>query len=514
MKKIKLLFIVLVFISTQLLPTNASENSSSSQSTTKEESIYGLLNYDGSLNTLYIINALNNEITDYGNYDRIDNLTTLDQLVQNGDEILLPTTSKTFYYQGTMNKAELPWDFNITYLLNGNPIDAKDLAMASGDLSIQIKVKKGPLANQSFYDGFALQISLALSDELCKDIIAEGATIVEAGGTKQISFTVLPGNDAEFVIKCKVNDFTMDPISINGVKMLLDFNVDTSSFTDQINLLTDAINQLDDGAIQLKEGIATLSNGFSTYTEGLKTYSDALGNYAAQGKTLSSGLSDISKGMKTLTDKNDTLKLGIEGIEAATFHQVDVQLAAMGLSMPPLTKENYKQILSGQDGFIPLLTQLEQTLQLTSGLIAYVDGAAQLASGTEQISQGLNQYVVGADKLAESAKQLYDGAVEINAGIEQLNIGIKLYQGGTSEFKNSTSDLKSEINDQIDTMLAEFTGKNTELVSYASSKNTNIQSVQFFFRTQSIKAPKAVETKIPEPKKSNFWSRLLKLFGL
>lgn len=498
----------------QLLPLYAAESTSTSDATGKEESIYGLLNYDGSLNNLYVINALNNETIDYGNYDRIDNLTTLDQLSQDGDTIQLPSFSDTFYYQGTMENSELPWDFNITYNLNGSPIDAKDLALASGELSIQIQVKQGSIEKQSFYEGFALQISLALSDELCKNITAEGATIVEAGGTKQIAFTVLPGKEADFEIKCNVTDFIMDPISINGVKMLLDFDVDTSTFTDQINQLTDAINQLDDGAIQLKEGIEQLRDGYSTYVEGLKAYKDGMTAYATQGQSLSKGLADISKGMQTLTSQNTALLQGIEGIEVGTFQQVDAQLAAMGITMPPLTKENYQQLLSGQEGFIPLLTQLEQTLQLTTGLKAYVDGAAQLSTGTIQISHGLDQYVMGADQLAESAKQLYDGAVEINAGIEQLNLGIKLYQGGTSEFKNSTSNLKTEINDQIDAMLAEFTGKNSELVSFTSTKNSQVQSVQFFFRTQNIKAPKAEATKAPEPKKTSFWQRLLKLFGL
>lgn len=480
----------------------------------KEESVYGILNADGSPQSVYVVNALHQGTVDYGTYDRIENLSTLEELIINGDEIQIPSTSNTFYYQGIIEKPLLPWTFNMEYTLDGKPITSDKLAGASGELNIHITVRQGDILKESFYNGYALQIGLSLSDELTSHVTADGATLVEVGGNKQIAYTVLPGNDADFTIGATVQDFVMDPITINAVKMVFDMSVDTSSFTDQIDELTTAITQLDVGAIALLKGLNDLSDGLTTYNEGLKAYNVGMQAFATQGKTLSSGLQNISVGMNTLTAQNTSLKAGIAALEAGTFKQIDSQLAAMGVTLPALTKENYKQILSGQEALAPILMQLEQSLQLTTGLTAYVDGAGQLAVGTSDLSKGLTQYVQGADQLATSANKLYEGTVSIQDGLVKIKDGMKEYQSGTSTFRTSTKDIKPEMQTQIDSLLNDFTGKNSETISFVSSKNTSIQSVQFFFRTQGIKLPEAPKVSAPVEKKTTFWQRLLKLFGL
>jgi len=478
----------------------------------KEESIYSVLNEDGSLEQLYVVNALHGESIDYGAYQTIENLTSLDQITVSEGEIGLPAYDGTFYYQGTMTDTRLPWDFQIIYKINGNEVSGTELAGATGALSIEITTRQGDPEKQSFYDSYALQVSLALPDSLCSNIIADGATVVEAGGKKQIAFTILPGSDSDLKVTATVKDFEMDSITINAVNMVFNMDIDTSAFTGQLTELSSAVAALDDGALGLLEGIRQVSEGLVAYTDGMEAYKNGMKKYADEGLMLSSGLSDTAAGLNQLSLQSEALKSGLIGLELGAFSQADQQLSAMGLTLPALNKDNYQTILGAQAELEPLLLQLEQTLQLTGGITAYMDGVTQLATGTEQLSTGLEDYVQGADELAISAQQLYNSAVDINTGLIEIKDGMADYQSGTNAFKESTSDIDGDMSGEIDQMLGEFLGDDSKTVSFVSEQNITTASVQFFLRTEPIAIVKIAEPVAEPEEEYSFWDRVLHLF--
>ena len=66
----------------------------------------------------------------------------------------------------------------------------------------------------------------------------------------------------------------------------------------------------------------------------------------------------------------------------------------------------------------------------------------------------------------------------------------------------------------MDELIESFTGGVFEPVSFISSKNTGIESVQFVMQTRGIEE-KQISTVVKEEKvKLSFWQRLLALFGL
>ena len=147
----------------------------------KEEVIYGILSHDGSVENLYVVNIFDGgDITDYGIYNKLINMTTKDTLNQDDDRITVSTDSDKFYYQGNLDTKELPWKIDIKYYIDDKEIPAKDLAGMSGKLKLSIKVTKNSNVSGSFYDNFGLQISVTLNNRLSKNIIANNATIAEA----------------------------------------------------------------------------------------------------------------------------------------------------------------------------------------------------------------------------------------------------------------------------------------------------------------------------------------------
>lgn len=105
-------------------------------------------------------------------------------------------------------------------------ITPDNLAGKSGKLKIKIKIEKNESCISDFYDSYALQASLTLDTENCKNITAENATMANVGADKQISYTVLPGKGLDAEITADVTDFEMDAVSINAVKMNLNIEID------------------------------------------------------------------------------------------------------------------------------------------------------------------------------------------------------------------------------------------------------------------------------------------------
>ena len=97
---------------------------------TKEEVAYITLDSAGRPQQTVIVNSFkmnkNTSVTDYGVYKNIKNLTS-DQKpsVSDGKIVWNNIDADTFYYQGEKDGGELPWNFSISYTLDGKPISVE-----------------------------------------------------------------------------------------------------------------------------------------------------------------------------------------------------------------------------------------------------------------------------------------------------------------------------------------------------------------------------------------------------
>lgn len=86
--------------------------------------------------------------------------------------------------------------------------------------------------------------------------------VANAGKNKQITFTVMPGQEEEFTVEAEVENFEFTGVDIAAVPSTLP--IDTSemeSMTDDMSALSDAIKGLNDGVADLKSGVSQLNNG-------------------------------------------------------------------------------------------------------------------------------------------------------------------------------------------------------------------------------------------------------------
>lgn len=481
----------------------------------KEEVVYGILDANGGVGEIFVVNAFNGgKITDYGDYTAVENLTTAEQIGKKDGEITINATAARLYYKGTLSTKALPWKILVRYFLGGVEITAMELAGKSGALKIEITVEKNPDVNETFFNNYALQVSLSLDTKICGNISAAGATIADAGSEKQISYTVLPGKGAEFTVTADVRNFEMDAISINGIRLALDIDVDVTQFTEEISQFIDAIDDLDGGAGDLLEGAEKLAEGMSRYVAGIAAFKNGISRLSGGIGDLNAGTAALSSGLAALSAQNESLVNGAQSILQSIFAAADQQLSSAYPGLPVLTPDNYAAILENIPELAAIKAQLDGAVEFAAGIKSYTDGVSQLSLGASDLAGGAAGLESSVSKLAASANEIYSAGAELNAAIGELRGGLASYKAGTGEMKNGAAGVDAEIAEKIDEILEGITGSGDEVVSFVSDKNTNVASVQFVLKTQAIRVEETEDTPVQEPVRLNFWQRLLKLFGL
>lgn len=513
----------------------------------KEEVVYGNLAYDGTPQKVYVVNIFDENksgsISDYGDYTALNNMSSTDEIETKGDKIYVKTDKTPFYYEGVMDDAQLPWKVNISYRLDGARCEPEKLAGSSGALEIRIDISENKACDSAFYDNYALQVSLTLDGNYCRNIKAEDATIANAGSDRQITFTILPGKGADLKVTADVADFEMDEITLNGVMLNMDVDVDDSELMEEADRLINGVEELDDGAGELADGTSELSSGASDVSRGAAQAdkgSASLKNGASQ---LSQGTSELDAAASELSSGSDEILEGVRGLmSGVSFGAYKGVMASNGLDLDVLRAGNNQAIdaLSGQiaagtfgeqtafmqnvvallqgsnaniAGIEGYLGQVNSKIsELEKGTQALSEGAGKLSEGTAGLSKGASGLSAGADKLSEGTSELSKGASSLSEGADSLDEGAGKLKEGTEEFRDETSDLDTRISDKIDDVKSEITGDSSKVHSFVSDKNTNIEKVQFALKTEAIKKDEAEV--IPQETDDNrsFVQKIIDLF--
>ena len=303
----------------------------------KEEVIYGVLNAQGQVDGLYAVNIFESgDVVDYGDYSAVHPLNTEDEITYENGEVRFHTDAQRVYYQGNLNTRDLPWLFRLTYRLDGQEIAAEELAGKSGHVEIELDIRRNPDYQGELFRSHALQITAFLDTENCRSIAAEGATQANVGADRQLSYIVLPNTEKTILISADATEFEMDAISINGVRLSLDIDMDDSELTEQTDKIVDAGKQLDDGAQELLDGASELAGHNEELLDGAQQLVDAV--FETANDTLEASRGDFGKlgiELRTLTSANYAEEIArlqselLENVDEYVRSQADEQLRAL-----------------------------------------------------------------------------------------------------------------------------------------------------------------------------------------
>lgn len=372
--------------------------------TDKEETVYVKLENDGSVRAVYVVNSLalsGGRVVDYGNYSYVQNLTNTDVLKLERGVVTIDSSGERIRYKGELPDAELPWSFSIRYFLNGRELAPEDLAGQSGIISIQIRSEANPLGSAELFDRLCLQISVTLDSDRCRDISAESGTIATSGGDKTLSFIAVPGRAAQFALTARAENFELPGITIAGVSMSMDIDLDEVD-TDDMRELMDGLADLDDGARELLEGVLELYDGTSELADGTAELKDGVSDLSEGVRELSDGVSDLNEGVSEMRDGVTELSDGVTELETG-------------------------------------VTELDEGVaELHDGVRDFKGGVFDLCAGALELKRGADELCDGALTITGGAAQLSSGAQAAAVSGRTMQEGFEAYYGGILALANST----------------------------------------------------------------------------
>ncbi|SES12319.1 hypothetical protein [Salipaludibacillus aurantiacus] len=472
---------------------------STGQADSKEEVVYGTLNSDGSLNELYVVNMLQvtepGLLIDYGDYESVKNLTDLTDIELTDDAVQIEASEEgMFYYQGNMQEAELPWDIEMSYLLDGEAVTPDELAGENGHLELSINTTANENKDLSFYENYTLQISLTADTDLISIIEAEDANIANAGKKRQITYTVMPETDADFTLTADVEDFEMEGIDINAIPLSMAIeDPDTEEMTEDMRSLSDAIEEINEGVFdllsgvtELKDGVQSLNDGSGNYYSGIREIRDSSSELVEGSKDIQSALwqmhaevggSSGDMDLGELSELPDGLSQMAAGLEEAgdglielhgSFSEAFGSLdgAMQGIPGYDISEEDIEQLYASgaNQETIDQLVETYTAAQTAKGTYDQVRDAFTAAEGALlETGNSINDmsgqlYGISSD-LSASMENMdgLDGLAELEDGLGQLagnygefHEGLTDYTDGVSELANSYSEIDGGIDELAD----------------------------------------------------------------
>ena len=356
-----------------------------SSSFSKDETVYAVMNGDGSLKSttvsehLYSASGLAN-VTDKTTLTDIQNTESDAEFTQNGEELVWNTNDTDVYYKGNTDKA-LPIDVKVTYALDGQEAALEDIIGKSGHLTVTVNLKNNETGtvnvngkDRTIVTPLITAVGVILGGD-ASNVTAEHGMIESAAKSSVAAFVTLPGvkdslsgllpDEVDSIedylqdtvtVEADVEDFTCPQVMVAcatstaalGTSNVFDLS-SINDLTDGINQLNDAMSQLMDGASQLVDGTSQLANGVLALLDGANT----LNNGAA---ALDDGLGQLTNGLDTLSANNAALNAGAQQVADGVLASANKTLKEGGLIDEDMTWSNYEAVIDN------ILTMNDKTL--------------------------------------------------------------------------------------------------------------------------------------------------------
>ncbi|GAB3807043.1 YhgE/Pip domain-containing protein [Virgibacillus kimchii] len=331
---------------------------------------------------------------------------------------------------------------------------------------------------------------------------------------------------------------------------VIDLQNGSAQFRDGMTEINQSSSELVDGSSQINDALATMSQSLSAenidFDLGeLTRLPEGLGEMAEAVGEIADGLEELKENYQTAyevfdkamdeipeyhIDEEEIIELykGAGGESEALDQLIDIYEKAL------VAKGTYDEVKQGFQAIDPALNEiingireLETALNTTSKEIStaidnmdVMDPITQLTEGLTEISNNYNAFHAGLVSYTDGVGELSGAYGDIHAGISELGEGTRELEGGTSELHDgtnelyaSTNDLPDQIQEEIDEMIAEYDKSDFDPVSFTSSENESINSVQFVLRTESITADDDEEDEAEEEEEEKgIWERFLDLF--
>ena len=315
-----------------------------------DETMYVNLDYYGKTTKVNVVKGVNlnglGEITDYGNYINVENMSTSDAPVLGDGSVTwnLPEGQNgRFYYKCTMDNEQvvLPWDFDVSYKLNGVPTDGDKLAGAGGLIEINVKATPNDNANLYYRNNMMLMVTVPVDMSKCYSVDADGAQIQSLGSTTAAVFSALPGEEGDYTVRIGTDSFettgvimAMAPGTIDDLNHIKDLKEAKDTWKDAGDALYDSLEQMAKSVESMRDGINQVQSGVSSAESARQKWSANKDSILAGNDQTIESLTALSQQLETLVPHLQTAKDTAETVHNSMGDIVNT----MGDMQQPLRK--------------------------------------------------------------------------------------------------------------------------------------------------------------------------------
>lgn len=257
---------------------------------TTDEALYVNLDYygnqvDSSVVKGVTLNGLRS-FSDYGTYTDVTNMSNNASPVIQDDGVTwqLPEDSKDrFYYECQLNSGDviLPWNFDVSYKLNGTPKEAQELLHANGLVEMDIHCMPNENAREYYKNNMLLQVAAMVDMEDVSSVEAPGSQTQSVGTYKVVLFAAVPGEEKTFHMEISTNDFESNGIIMMMVPGTLDQVSEIADIKDVKDTFENSTDELLDGMNEMLDTLHNISDGMTVAKKGLQQLQGARENFDA-----------------------------------------------------------------------------------------------------------------------------------------------------------------------------------------------------------------------------------------
>lgn len=500
-----------------MMPVTVFAQSNDENPTEKTETVYSVLNSDGSISDTIVSSWLHDEdginnIKETLNLTDVKNIKSNEKPSKDGNTYTWNAKGNDVYYEGTATK-QLPVSVKIRYELDGQEMSAKDMEGKSGHLKLMIsftnnysEVKningKSIVIHPSYLAGGMLNMSTGkFSNVKC-----ESGKIVNDGTNEMLAFANIPGlNETlksagldkvnnqlgisdDVTVEADVNDFDLGSIMV-GMTNEIDLASElgeigsVSELTDGIDQLIEADDQLIDGSKQLYDGttqlkeqaapltgssdqVRQLSSGAIQLNDGVKALQTGISQYTA-------GASAINEGVNQLYGIPQNVGLIQSAVTTSTEEQASLvdgsQAVADGLGQL-LDKLNGANVTASVKEMNGLLTESKTDLE----------GMAKTLGEDKTTLEGMQTDLTNASTELSGLSDLKDKLDNLGTNIvtkeKQNNDAIADYNTKKDTVNGEITAIKNSMKTQIETSIGTLSTAKQAL--YDAGKNKEANSIQ------------------------------------
>ena len=432
-----------------------------------DETMYVNLDYYGRGDKINAVKGVGlngqTEFTDYGTYENVINMSNSIEPVL-GDGMVtwqLPEDQRgRFYFKCSVDKGMmvLPWDFDVSYKLNGVPMDGDKLAGASGLIEINVKAEPNDNAGEYYRNNMMLMVAVPVDMSKCYSVEAEGSQTQNLGETTAVVFTALPGEDGDYTVRIGTDSFetigvimAMVPGTVEDLEHIKDLKEAKDTWQDAGDELYDSLEQMAKSVENMRQGVNQVRQGMNSAESARQKWSNSKDSILAGNDQTLAALTSVSQQMDTMIPHLQTAKDCAEVVHSSMNDIVNT----LGDMQDPLRKlqTRLKNIENSAGGISSDLPELQKTMESIIAL------DTQLQASQDTLLTYLSLYKSSSTK----ARRLYDEELDEEELEDMEDVDYGASNGGShSSSGGGSSQENTQNNNQGNDQGSGNSGGSTE----------------------------------------------------